>query len=145
MFFFFRSRCRYKEAASVLQPTPRRDVVTLNVMADPRHVPGSFWRTSRAIDLAALHPDPGARAGVCALGSAPKGRVPDYIARKTPGYRAAGEVALVAAVLMDPPTQEIKSLLLLRSDRRVFVGSNPTLSAELVPSSAESAARPRWS
>src|SRR5579862_7752228 len=54
--------------------------------------------------LVALHPDPGARAP----GPAPRSCVPGRLARKPPGYRAAGAVALVAAVLTDPPTRRLR-------------------------------------
>lgn len=67
-----------------------------------------------AINLAALHPDPGARAP----GLVTRIRLPSGTARKASGYRAASEMAVVATPLITirpdrPYDQEIKSLLML--------------------------------
>ena len=84
---------RYKELASAQKEDPRRK---------------QQWTIVEAcgVSLAALHPDPGARDPSPTPGS----HIPDYVAWKTPGCRAAREVAMVAAILMDSPTRRLKSL-----------------------------------
>jgi hypothetical protein len=92
-------------------PLPPPTVVTRPSTDTPGTCLWAFWRTCRAINLAALHPDPGTRA----LCSIPLGRVPGHIAWKTAGYPVAREVAVVATPLIlpdGPYDQEIKSLLL---------------------------------
>ena len=75
------------------------------VTETPGHVPEGFLEVFCVTDLAALHP-PG--PGACARGPVSQNRIPSHMARQTQRCRAARAVALVAAVLMDPPTRRLR-------------------------------------
>jgi hypothetical protein len=94
-----RSIPRYKEVVLRSSAKPRRAVVTLYVADTPGTRLWAFWRSPGVTNLAALH-TPGPSA--CASRPAPRSLFPGRAERKTPEYQAAGEVALVAAALIQP-------------------------------------------